>query len=157
MSSCSGSAARLLVTRARGRAGYRTGCSVGRRARRCVGCRVLGGTGVGLPEGGSRPGSVHWHAAPALSLGKRVVRRDLLVQRVELLGLATVNVKPPVADEVRLVKQSSIGAEEAVLGQPELISSANVKQLAVRLGVGVVAAVHLFGPNINNNWRNKGI
>ena len=42
---------------------------------------------------------------------------DLLVQAVQTLGLSAVEVEPPVADEVVLVEEGSVGTEEAVLGQ----------------------------------------
>ena len=44
-------------------------------------------------------------------------RRNLLVQRVEIFGLRAVHVEPPVADEVLLVEQGPIGAEERILDQ----------------------------------------
>ena len=69
---------------------------------------------------------------------------DLVVQGVETLGLGAVEVEPPVADEVVLVEDGSVGAEEAVLGEPtSAISGANVENLALSLGVGVVSAVNL--------------
>ena len=55
---------------------------------------VSSGAGVGLP-----------------------VRGHLLVQRVEAASEAAVHVEPPVADEVLLVEQRAVGAEEAVQGQ----------------------------------------
>ena len=42
---------------------------------------------------------------------------QLVIERIEMFSLVTVDIEPPVTDEVLLLKQSSIGAEEAVLGQ----------------------------------------
>ena len=64
---------------------------------------------------------------------------NLVVERVELLGGGAVKVEPPVADEVVLVQESSVGAEEAVLGEPtSAISRADVESLALSLRVRVV-------------------
>ena len=46
---------------------------------------------------------------------------DELVERVELWLCVTVDVVPPVADEVLLVEEGSVGAEEAVPWEKELI------------------------------------
>ena len=74
---------------------------------------------------------------------------DLVVEAVQLLGGGTVEVEPPVADEVVLVEESPVGAEEAVLGQTSSsVSSADVESLALSLGVGVVTSIHL-GENCN--------
>ena len=55
------------------------------------------------------------------------------------LGGGAVEVEPPVADEVVLVEESPVGAEEAVLGQTaSTVSSADVESLALSLGVRVV-------------------
>ena len=54
--------------------------------------------------------------------------------------LGAVDVEPPVADEVLLVEDGSIGAEEAVLGKSaSTIVPADVERLALCLRVGVVA------------------
>ena len=54
--------------------------------------------------------------------------------------LRAVHVEPPVADEVLLVEDSPVGAEEAVLGEPApTIVPAYVERLALCLRVGVVA------------------
>ena len=64
---------------------------------------------------------------------------NLVVQGVEALGLGAVEVEPPVADEVVLVQESSVGAEEAVLGEPtSTIGRADVESLALSLRVRVV-------------------
>ena len=42
---------------------------------------------------------------------------QLLIERIEMLSSVTVDIEPPVTDEVLLVEQSSVGTEEAVLGQ----------------------------------------
>ena len=67
---------------------------------------------------------------------------DLVVEGVELLSGGAVEVEPPVADEVVLVEESSVGAEEAVLGEAaSSVSGADVESLALGLGVGVVTWV----------------
>ena len=65
---------------------------------------------------------------------------DLVVQRVEVFGRGAVKVEPPVADEVVLVEDGSVGAEEGVLGEATLaVSGTDVENLALGLGVSVVA------------------
>ncbi len=45
----------------------------------------------------------------------------------------------PVTDEVVLVEDGAVGAEEAVLGEAALaIGGANVEDLALGLGVGII-------------------
>ena len=69
---------------------------------------------------------------------------DLVVEGVEVLSGGAVEVEPPVADEVVLVEEGSVGAEEAVLGETSgTISCADVERLALGLGVRVVTSVHL--------------
>ena len=64
---------------------------------------------------------------------------DLVVEGVEVLGGGAVEVEPPVTDEVVLVQESSVGAEEAVLGEPTgAIGCADVERLALSLRVRVV-------------------
>ena len=54
--------------------------------------------------------------------------------------LRAVHVEPPVADEVLLVEQGAVGAEEAVLDEVGVAEvGADVERLALGLGVGVVA------------------
>ena len=45
------------------------------------------------------------------------VSSDLVVQEVEVFRSGAVHVEPPVADEVLLLEESPVGAEEGVLGQ----------------------------------------
>ena len=60
------------------------------------------------------------------------------------LGLGAVKVEPPVADEVVLVEDGSVGAQEAVLAQTTLgVGGANVEHLALGLRVGIVTAGNL--------------
>ena len=67
------------------------------------------------------------------------LRCDLVVEGVELLGGGAVEVEPPVADEVVLVEEGPVGAEEAVLGEPTgAIGRADVERLALSLRVRVV-------------------
>ena len=69
---------------------------------------------------------------------------NLLVDSVEILSQTTVNIEPPVTDEVLLVEQGTIGTEEAVLGQPSLtISGTNVEWLAVSLNISIIASFNL--------------
>ena len=64
---------------------------------------------------------------------------DLVVEGVEVFGGGAIKVEPPVADEVVLVQESSVGAEEAVLGEPTgAIGRADVECLALGLRVRVV-------------------
>jgi len=69
---------------------------------------------------------------------------DLVVAAVQTFGLGAVEVEPPVADEVVLVEDGSVGAQEAVLAKTaQTVGSANVEHLALGLGVGVVTAINL--------------
>ena len=53
--------------------------------------------------------------------------------------LGAVNIEPPVADEVVLVEDGSVGAEEAVLGETSSpVSCADVEHLALGLLVSIV-------------------
>ena len=53
--------------------------------------------------------------------------------------LTAVHIEPPVADEVLLVEQGSVGAEEAVLDQgASAIIATDVESLAVCVLIGVV-------------------
>ena len=73
-------------------------------------------------------------SAQGISLGS-----VLIIEAVEVLGGGAVEVEPPVADEVVLVEESTVGAEEAVLGQTaSSVSSADVESLALGLRVRVV-------------------
>ena len=65
---------------------------------------------------------------------------DLVIETPEILCGGAVEVEPPVADEVVLVEESPVGAEEAVLGESTAtIIAAYVERLALRLRIGVVA------------------
>ena len=76
--------------------------------------------------------------------GRVTLGSDLIIERVETLRRSAVEVEPPVADEVVLVEESSVGAEEAVLGKTtSTVGGANVEDLAFSFGVGVVSTVHL--------------
>ena len=69
---------------------------------------------------------------------------DIVVQAVQTLGLSAVKVEPPVADEVVLVEDGTVGAEEAILGEAALsVSGANVEHLALGLGICVVSSIDL--------------
>ena len=48
---------------------------------------------------------------------------QLVIERIEMFSLVTVDIEPPVTDKVLLLKQSSIGTEEAVLGQSVVLQA----------------------------------
>ena len=80
-------------------------------------------------------------SAQGVSLGS-----VLIIEAVEVLGGGAVEVEPPVADEVVLVEESPVGAEEAVLGQTSgAVSGADMESLALGLGVRVVTFNKLLG------------
>ena len=65
---------------------------------------------------------------------------DLVVPGVEALGLGTVKVEPPIADEVLLVEDGAVGAEEGLGGEAaKTIRDTNVESLATGVRVSVVA------------------
>jgi len=69
---------------------------------------------------------------------------DLIVAPVQALGLGAVKVEPPIADEVLLVEDGSVGAEEGLGGQAaETVRDAHVEGLALGVGVGVVSSFNL--------------
>ena len=69
---------------------------------------------------------------------------NLIVQRPEVFRGGAVHVEPPVADEVLLLEEGAVGAEEGELGQARVaVVGADVESLALRLGVAVVPSVHL--------------
>ena len=82
-----------------------------------------------------------------MSLSRRVglsLSGDVVIEAVEVLGDGAVHVEPPVADEVLLVEEGPVGAEEAVPGEtPGTVTSADVECLAVGLRVSVVSSVNL--------------
>merc|ERR1712223_1788452 len=107
---------------------------------------VLGGGSVTSIGSFSRWGGVGRlrvaSSAQGVSLGS-----VLIIETVEVLGGGAVEVEPPVADEVVLVEESSVGAEEAVLGEAaSSVGGADVESLALGLGVSVVTSVHLTLP-----------
>ena len=69
---------------------------------------------------------------------------NLVIERVERLCQGAVNIEPPVANEILLVHQSPIGAEEAELVKAAVaVAAADVEGLALSLGVSVVSALSL--------------
>ena len=69
---------------------------------------------------------------------------NLIVQRPEVLGGGAVHVEPPVADEVLLLEECAVGAEEGVLGEAGVaVVGADVESLALGLWVAIVTSVHL--------------
>ena len=66
------------------------------------------------------------------------------VSGIETLSERAVHVEPPVADEVVLVEDGSVGTEEAVLGEAALaIAGTDVKSLALGFGVSIVTSISL--------------
>merc|ERR1712241_225531 len=60
------------------------------------------------------------------------------------IGLSTVKVEPPVADEVVLVEDGTVGAEERVFGKTTLsVISTDMEDLALSLGVSIVTSGNL--------------
>ena len=109
------------------------GCPIG-----SIGC--LGGSSIGGHS--IRTGSCFFRSGSCASLSSR--RQLTILGLCQGLGLSAVKVEPPVADEVVLVEDGSIGAEEAVLGQTALtVSGADVEDLALSLGIGIVATINL--------------
>jgi len=101
---------------------------VGSSRGRCSSCRVAGRSrsSVGSLVRGSGRGDL-------------ALRSNLLVLRVQTLSFIAVKVEPPVADEVVLVEDGSVGAEEAVLGEAALtVSCADMEGLALGLRVSIV-------------------
>ena len=84
-------------------------------------------------------------SAPDLGGPSSLPRRGgVEVDRVLGLGEAAVHIEPPVAGEVALLEDGAVGAEEAVLGQSAAaVIAADVEDLALGLGVSVVASLHL--------------
>ena len=65
---------------------------------------------------------------------------NVFIQRVETFGFWAIKVEPPITDEVFLVKDGSVGAEEGVFGKAsKTIGCAYVECLAVSFGVGIVS------------------
>ena len=66
------------------------------------------------------------------------------VSGIEAFSERAVHVEPPVADEVVLVEDGSIGTEEAVLGEAALpIAGTNVESLALGFSVSIVTSISL--------------
>jgi len=64
---------------------------------------------------------------------------NISIQRIQGLSQTAVNIKPPVTDEVLLVEEGTVGAEEAVLGEAIIaVVSTDVEGLAVSIGVSIV-------------------
>ena len=112
--------------------GGRVAVRSGRRVVGIAGGLVGAGVGV-LAVGGGGGGAV--------PLGG-----DLVVAGVEALRLRAVEVEPPVADEVLLVEDGAVGAEEGLRAQAaKAVGDAHVEHLAVGRRVRVVTCK--FGMN----------
>ena len=82
---------------------------------------VVGGSGLGLRSG--------------LSLGSNV-----FVEAVEAFGFSTVKVEPPITNEVALVEDGTVGAQEGVLGQTtSTVGGTDMESLTFGLGISVVS------------------
>ena len=67
----------------------------------------------------------------------------LIVDGIERLSERAVHIEPPVADEVLLLEDCSVGTEEAVLGQTSVaVITTDVEHLTLSLGVGIVTSLH---------------
>merc|ERR1719341_80499 len=99
----------------------------------------VSGLGLGL---GSAVAAAVTTAVTAWS--SRSLSRVLVVEPVETLGRVAVEVEPPVADEVLLVEDGSVGAEHAVgLQTSEPVVRADMESLAFCGWVSVVTSLHL--------------
>ena len=115
-------------------------------ARRSLSASTATSTFGGVFSGGS-VSCVSSSGSSIVSLGVTCSRGEgvslssiLVIEAVEVLGCGAVKVEPPVADEVVLVEEGSVGAEEAVLGETAgSVSCADVEGLAFGLWVSVVA------------------
>jgi len=101
---------------------------------------------LGRRSGGLATGSLSLRDGLALS-------SDVLVEAVEAFGRGAVEVEPPVADEVLLVEDGSVGAEEGVLGQAaQTVSCAHMESLAFCLGISVVTSFDLTVADESGFW-----
>ena len=146
----SGLVKRLLGAAAVARVAGR--CAVGRLG----GVSHLGGCVVAADGGGVGGGVGALGRGGGGGTGGLTLGGNLLVQLVQTLGGGAVKVEPPVADEVVLVEDGSIGAEEAILGQTSLsISSADVECLALGLRISIVTLIRKTIFKLINNFFKK--
>jgi len=81
---------------------------------------------------------------------------NLLVQGVESSSIGAVEVEPPIADEIVLVEDGAVGAEEGVLGQAAVsVGGADVEGLALGVRVSVVPSLNLTSA-VELGLRNLG-
>merc|ERR1719500_5122 len=91
-----------------------------------------------------RRSSIRSFSVRGSSINFSTFSSDVIVERIEVLCLSTVEVEPPVADEVVLVEDGSVGTEEAVLGQTSSsISCADMENLTLSLSISIVTSIHL--------------
>jgi len=82
--------------------------------------------------------------AKSIARGSISLGSYLVILAVQVLGLGTIKVEPPVTDEVVLVEDGAVGTEEGVFAQTsETISGTDVEYLAFGLGISVVASINL--------------
>jgi hypothetical protein len=90
---------------------------------------------------GSRSSSVEVSGLGQTSRGRVTGCCEIIVLGLsEGRGFTTVHVEPPVADEVVLVEDGTVRAEEGVLGEPTIaVLGTDMKDLAFGIGIGVVS------------------
>ena len=97
---------------------------------------VVTAIGVVISAGRSGSSDVIRGNGPDVGL---LLGSNFVVARVEGLGLGAIKVEPPIADEVVLVENGSVGAQERVFGQTaETVGRANVEHLTLGFNVGVI-------------------
>ena len=65
---------------------------------------------------------------------------NVFVEAVEAFGFSTVKVEPPITNEVSLVEDGTVGAQEGVLGKASgAIGGADMESLTFGLGISVVS------------------
>ena len=114
-------------------------------ARRSLSASTATSTFGGVFSGGS-VSYVSSSGSSIVSLGVTCSRGEgvslssiLVIEAVEVLGCGAVKVEPPVADEVVLVEDGSVGTEETVLGETtSSISCTDVENLTLSLLISIV-------------------
>ena len=105
------------------------------------GIRVIDVGSIGLGVGGGN----------GLGLGAVFV-----VQGVEAFGFGAVKVEPPITDEVALVENGSVGAQEGVLGKAALaVGRADMESLAFGFGITIVAYEERIRIKTDRKWSKR--
>ena len=72
--------------------------------------------------------------------GSLAFRRNLLVEAVKSLGLGAVKIEPPITNEVFLVEDGAVGAQEGVLGKTTgTVGGAHMESLTFGFGISIVS------------------